>query len=473
MWTLLTAFITPFLANEFWLQIIRFVLGSTFVLGSVSLLIRCGLVKQLRLQALLWKTGVVTSLLLLLPLNPLLPSFTFDIFALQTVTQMNGTMSSTAAEPGAVAAPTNLVSIVLARLPDITATALLLWILISGATLWKLLRAHRNAIGALSQRQPVDPFSPLREHFAVQCRHLRIHPLPKLTVSERIASPMTLAQNEICLPRWMIDSMPAEELSCVIAHELGHIRNHDILLTACLQVTSSVFFFQPLFQTARDQLLDLAEFLADQQAVEHNPDVEQIASVLVNCADRVNQQTNPDWGFAMVGNTSRLRSRIEQLLGRGDYATHRVGAPLQFILVLVLLSTILLVPDFNIGNTAFAQPAADNLTIKPVECTRVGYESIVDDVHAQRVTPQDGLASWEEHCGKELGREIDSLWQQNLLPDHHLWYMANSEQADGSALNPVMAALYRAWANKQANKQANRQASNQVNSQTTPDTQQQ
>lgn len=459
MSTLLVTFITPFLANEFWLQIIRFVLGSTLVLGSVSLLIRSGLVKQLRLQALLWKTAVVTSLLLLLPLtNPLLPSLTIESLGVQTVQQIDGTMSSTGTVSSTMATSTDLVPVVLARLPDITAMALLLWILISGTALWKLLRAHRKAVSALSQRQPVDPFSPLRNQFAVQCRDLGIHPLPKLTVSQRIASPMTLAQNEICLPQWMIDSMPAEELSCVIAHELGHIRNHDILLTACLQVTACVFFFQPLFRTARDQLLDLAEFLADQQAVEHNPDVEQIASVLVNCADRVIQQTTPDWGFAMVGNTSRLRSRIEQLLGRGDYATHQLGAPLQFMLILILLSTILLVPDFNSGKAAFAQSTADNQTITPVECTRVGYESIVDDVHAQRVTPQNGLASWEQHCGNELGREIDTLWQQNLLPDHHLWYMANSEQADGSALNPVMAALYRAWANKEANKQANSQA---------------
>lgn len=447
----MTELLLPFITNEFWLQILRFLLGSTLLLGTVALVIRLGFLRQYRLQSTMWKAAVLASLLLLLPIaDSLLPTLTLD--PLVTQDSVNGNAEVTPGLTTVMSPGTNNATARFAWLPTVSILALLLWVAISGSALLKLLFSHYRVMRTLGPRQEVDPFTELRKTFAAQCRRASIHPLPRLTVSRQITSPMTLTRREVCLPGWMVDSMSAEDVSCVIAHELGHIKHRDLLLAAVMHVVVCVFFFQPLLRVARNQLLDLAEFIADQEAVDNHSNVEQVASVLISCADRLKHQPDKHWGFAMVGNTSRLRSRIEQILGRRQSAGSARQAVLHTLLTVGLLGSVFLIPNLDSGQraSAAAMTVDDAGVFEPVACTVAGYESIVDQVHSDRVSPQAGLSRWEHSCGKELGREVDSLWQQNKLPDHHLWYMANGADIENAPLSPVMAALYRVWATKQA-----------------------
>lgn len=439
-----------FIQSEFWLQVLRFLLGSTILLGGVYLAVRLGWLRQLRLQSSLWKCAVVASLLLLMPItSPLAPAWEIGRSAAATLGSRTAAPQVMISDQSAVADQT--ASFTLAP----TQLALLLWIVISGTALLRLAFSRYRDVRLLDRRR-VDAQCELRREFKAQCQRLGIAPLPVLTLSEHIQSPVAVRANEVCLPAWMVESMSVDELSCVIAHELGHIRNNDVQLINIMQVLECIFFFQPLLRLARRQLMDLAEFMADQAALGEAQNPDRFTTILLDCARRIQQAPftpHTQGGIAMVGKPSRLRSRIEQLLGEGPFSTGRLDFSSKAGLALILAGSVFLVPSFDRAGQAFAQGAQDTISFEPVACTVEGYESIVDEVHAGSVSAQHGLARWEQHCGAESGREIDQTWQQFGLEDHHLWFMANIE-GPGALANPALAAMYRALVSGQAGQEA-------------------
>ena len=449
----MTALLTFFTADAFWLQVLRFALGSTLILGTVKLLTEFGVVRQLRLQSLLWKSGVLASLLLLLPLSSsLTPTLSLPQAGNSPV--MTGMVRNAESQiaRGFPAGPATTV----VRGPQVSEVptggfgfnpvvlVLLLWGTISTVLIVRQLRERRRSLEKLGPRENVDPFSELRNELVQQCRRQNIHPLPRLTVSENLTSPVALTNNEICLPRRLLNTLLDEEIACVLAHELGHIKNRDIQLMAVMQVLVGLFFFQPLFRTAQRELMDLAEFIADQDALTDQHDSGQLANALVNCAHHVNRDSKVIYGIAMVSEPSRLRARIEQLLGDGPFTTWQVKSPLQVLLAATVVGSAFLLPVFAQETQTTNEAAPEVIDYEPVACNAAGYEVIVDHVHGAIVTAQAGLARWEQSCGTDSGAQIDATWTDYDLPAHHLEYMANMENPETAGKHPQLTLLYRA-----------------------------
>jgi len=173
---------------------------------------------------------------------------------------------------------------------------LLLWMFGSGIALIRLYMGYSRGIKQLGTRHEYQDNDPGFELFKTLCREARVAKVPKLTQSEQIASPVTLIGNEICLPSWADQSLADSELRSLLAHELGHIRHHDLQLLLATQLLCSLFFFQPLFVLAKNRLIDLSEFLADQSALDQCRNSNAISKALVNCADRIQSQQS----FIMV-----------------------------------------------------------------------------------------------------------------------------------------------------------------------------
>jgi|GEM_PF-6655016 len=442
----MTTFINYLLADTFWLQVLRFLLGSTLILGSVKLVNTLGLVRQLRLQSLLWKCAVVASLLLLLPMpRSVVPTFAVPDMAGASTLALEAMPRQNQAMPGAPQSSTAFAveSSEAPLSPDLI--LLLLWASVSCMLIARQNQARKRGMETLADRKAVDAFSPLRRDFVQLCRQHKIFPLPTLSVSHQLRSPVTLPGNEICLPQHMLDSLPGEEMTCVLAHELGHVKNRDLQLLAFMQIVQSLFFFQPLLRTANKELMDLAEFIADQEALIGHQNGDQLANALVNCADHYRQENQLVYGIAMVGKPSRLRSRVEQLVGEGQFKTLQITTPLKILVPLLVIGSALMLPAFAQDEPNRTTASNDPSIAEPIACSVAGYEAIVDQVHAGAVSAAAGLARWENSCGTELGAEIDQSWKEFDLPDHHLWYMANSDQRSSAGSRPTMAFFYRAW----------------------------
>jgi beta-lactamase regulating signal transducer with metallopeptidase domain len=229
---------------------------------------------------------------------------------------------------------------------------IVIWGLGSSLALTRLYLGYRRGMLQLGTRQLIDDCDPIVKLFHELCEEAGIRKQPRLTRSEKFVSPVTLLGNEICLPGWVDHSFPESELKSLLAHELGHVRHHDLTVLLGLQLLTCLFFFQPLFTLARNRLVDLSEFLADRAALDHCENSDVITTALINCASRMDSEKPFKWGFAMIGNTSRLKLRILQLQNAGRLTTGRFSKSGRVVVLTAICAVVLLTPTVQIETKA-------------------------------------------------------------------------------------------------------------------------
>lgn len=184
-------------------------------------------------------------------------------------------------------------------------------LLTTGALAW----AYRLAVKDLGSRTRVDAEHDANKTLREICTQIDTRHVPYLSRSSDIKSPICLPRREICLPDWAFDDLPKAELKSLLAHEMGHMVRRDPLMLMALQTLSRVFFFQPMFIVARRRLTDIAELAADEWAAKQLSDARAVATALFTCATKIQENRQIQWGLAMAGNKSMLKTRVERLIG--------------------------------------------------------------------------------------------------------------------------------------------------------------
>lgn len=85
----------------------------------------------------------------------------------------------------------------------------------------------------------------------------------RLTLAERLTSPVALGGREICLPSRALSDLDPIRLEGILAHELAHVERRDPAWLTVARVIEAVFFFQPLNRVVRRRLQEAAEFASD------------------------------------------------------------------------------------------------------------------------------------------------------------------------------------------------------------------
>ncbi len=103
------------------------------------------------------------------------------------------------------------------------------------------------------------------------CTQLGIATPPRLIVTEAVMSPALLGlfHPAILLPRPLLESYSQREYELILAHELAHVKHHDLLwrcLPACAHL---LFFFHPLVWLAQREYRLAQEIACDAQVVLH------------------------------------------------------------------------------------------------------------------------------------------------------------------------------------------------------------
>ena len=88
-------------------------------------------------------------------------------------------------------------------------------------------------------------------------RHVR------LTMSDRLTSPVALSGDEICLPARALAELDPIRMESILAHELAHLVRRDPTWLTIARVIEAVLFFQPLNRLARLRMQEAAEFASD------------------------------------------------------------------------------------------------------------------------------------------------------------------------------------------------------------------
>jgi TonB family protein len=86
-----------------------------------------------------------------------------------------------------------------------------------------------------------------------------------------ISGPITIGRRSklLILPDGMIETLPAEELDAILAHEFAHMRRNDFASNLALQVVTLPIAFHPALWLTRNHLVQARELVCDRLAAEH------------------------------------------------------------------------------------------------------------------------------------------------------------------------------------------------------------
>jgi beta-lactamase regulating signal transducer with metallopeptidase domain len=129
----------------------------------------------------------------------------------------------------------------------------------------------------------------------------------------------------ICLPEDATQKLSVKELDAVIAHEIGHVRYYDLIVTVTIQGLGDLFWFVPGYRWLSRKIDRLREIVADSWAVSSNIEPHFLASALLKLKDIPDSNERFVLYSAFFREKSLLKERIERLIGSVNEQSPRFG----------------------------------------------------------------------------------------------------------------------------------------------------
>lgn len=126
---------------------------------------------------------------------------------------------------------------------------------------------------------------------------------------------------KLVISTWMLRNLDDAELDAVIAHELSHVKRHDVLTLGLTSVTRDAFFYLPASHVALRAIRRAIEASADEWAVRSTGNALGLASALAKVwKAAAAQPVAPAAAPTLAGNgdDATIESRILRLMAIAD-----------------------------------------------------------------------------------------------------------------------------------------------------------
>lgn len=231
----------------------------------------------------------------------------------------------------------------------------------------------------LSGRRPVAG-TPLSQRLHALCASRGL-PVPRLSASARLASPICMANGEICVPSWVDATLTPAQQRALLAHELAHLQRRDPQWLLAALLLQALLPMQPLLALARRRIATLAELQADSWAARAVGDARSLAECLAECAERVMPDRAALFGAAITGRSS-LVHRVQRLLEGTHMHTGTLSLRKRAGILAAAASMVLLVPVIVVqasgcsigGDSSSVSISSDSAgSHSTIKVTRPGY----------------------------------------------------------------------------------------------------
>ncbi len=155
----------------------------------------------------------------------------------------------------------------------------------------------------------------------------------------------------ICLPDDAVQKLSADELKAVIAHEIGHVRYYDLIVTVIIQSLGDLFWFVPGYRWLSRKIDRLREIVADGWAISSEIEPHSLASALLKLKEIPESNEHSVLYSAFFRERSLLKERVERLVGDVIEKRSRFGwqNPLIRYVLAIFISVVVLNSVFG-GN---------------------------------------------------------------------------------------------------------------------------
>lgn len=263
---------------------------------------------------------------------------------------------------------------------------------------------------------------------------------PRLAIAEQAVMPKVvgLLRPTILLPASALVGMPADELEMVLAHELAHVRRHDMWVNLFQRLAEVVLFFNPAVWYLSRQISCQREYCCDEMACEilgkRQPRT-RYALALLHVVELVgvgdSSDSNQLAALAASGQSpSELRRRVARLLGEP------VNEPLRFprwSLVAIIVAVLMVVARPAVWQAGAQNNDSGATFVAPVERETVvpGKDEAVRLEGAnQQVVSSDGAPPLDRFPGATATRssarrgDRSAVWFHSRDHVHFVVYYA-------------------------------------------------
>ena len=220
----------------------------------------------------------------------------------------------------------------------VVASALLSWFLVARARFLRTIGLRASADHTLAGNA---------------LRHLmregRITRHVRLTLSDRLTSPVALGSDEICLPSRAMSELGPVRIAGILAHELAHLVRRDPSWLTVSRVIEALFFFQPLNILARRRMQESAEFASDAWASARVARPLDLAHCLARVAEWTIAAPRMPVPAMAEHRGGVLVRRVERLTTGRVIPEETPGRALRLMAAISLVALILLAPRAAIG----------------------------------------------------------------------------------------------------------------------------
>jgi Zn-dependent protease with chaperone function len=222
------------------------------------------------------------------------------------------------------------------------------WFVVAGVLLSRFLVARARFLRTIGPRISAD-------HTVAgnALRHLmregRIIRPVRLTLSDRLTSPVALGSDEICLPSRAMSELGPVRIASILAHELAHLVRRDPSWLTLSRVIEALFFFQPLNILARRRMQESAEFASDAWASVRVARPLDLAHCLARVAEWTIAAPRIPVPAMAEHRGGVLVRRVERLTTGRVIPEETPGRALRLMAAIALVALILLAPRAAIG----------------------------------------------------------------------------------------------------------------------------
>ena len=172
----------------------------------------------------------------------------------------------------------------------------------------------------------------------------------QLLQSKWVSSPVTIGMFRpiVLMPIGLVNGLNTEQVACILAHELAHIRRHDFLVNILQSVVETILFFNPMVWWLSRHIRAERELCCDDIAVGVTGDKRQLAYTLAKLEEW--RMEVPSLALGFNSNPNKAIGRIRRLIGQEGHTKVITKGWTSVVLLTALI-------------TLFAFRPVDNVTV--------------------------------------------------------------------------------------------------------------
>lgn len=285
--------------------------------------------------------------------------------------------------------------------------------------------------------QPITN-GPVFKALASICSRWSVKTAPVLAHAEQVVVPKVvgLLKPTILLPSSALTGLPIDDLELILAHELAHVRRHDLWINLLQRLAEAVLFFNPAMWWLSRRVSVLREYCCDDRACAVVPDSAEsqlrYAQALLHAVEL--QRTGSSEQLAALAATGRspseLRRRVARLFGEqmGDSIRLSRGG----VAVLLAGVMLLLIPPTVADSSAADELQPEVSSESNDDLAGASSETDADRVVAGARARTFGLQDVPKTAFLQVYRQAEVPGMQSYRDDDiaSLWKARGSQIAD-------------------------------------------